>query len=124
MEREAKKRKTEYVEGEKKGKEDDDEEEEEEKMEKFFALLRSTKQMHDQIRRNSNIRIFKEKEEIREVGEEKVSTVAWNPSFLPEDFLEDSKDSQAAAGPSKRKEEAEKKDDGEEGTDLDLKLSL
>ncbi|KAG6773052.1 hypothetical protein POTOM_020306 [Populus tomentosa] len=82
-----------------------------------------TKQMHDQIRRNSNIRIFKEKEEIRKVGEEKVSTVAWNPSFLPEDFLEDGKDSQAAAGPSKRKE-AEKKDDGEEGTDLDLKLSL
>ncbi|KAJ6995791.1 hypothetical protein NC653_012608 [Populus alba x Populus x berolinensis] len=128
MEREAKKRKTEFIEEEKKGKEDDDdeeeeEEEEEEKMEKFFALVRSTKQMHDQIRRNSNIRIFKEKEEIRKVGEEKVSTVAWNPSFLPEDFLEDGKDSQAAAGPSKRKEE-EKKDEGEEGTDLDLKLSL
>ncbi|KAL3591054.1 hypothetical protein D5086_009694 [Populus alba] len=122
MEREAKKRKTEYVEGEEKGKEDDDDDEEE-KMEKFFALLRSTKQMHDQIRRNSNIRIFKEKEEIRKVGEEKVSIVAWNPSFLPEDFLEDGKDSQAAAGPSKRKE-AEKKDDGEEGTALDLKLSL
>ncbi|XP_011038992.1 PREDICTED: protein NIM1-INTERACTING 1-like [Populus euphratica] len=124
MEREAKKRKTEYVEEEEKGKEDDDdeeEEEEEEKMEKFFALLRSTKQMHDQIRRNSN-RIFKEKEEIRKVGEEKVS-VAWNPSFLPEDFLEDGKDGQAAAGPSKRKEE-EKKDEGEEGTGLDLKLSL
>ncbi|PNT34310.1 hypothetical protein POPTR_005G006200v4 [Populus trichocarpa] len=121
MEREAKKRKMEYVEEEEKGKEDDDDEEEEEKMEKFFALLRSTKQMHDQIRRNSN-RIFKEKEEIRKVGEEKVS-VAWNPSFLPEDFLEDGKDSQAAAGPSKRKE-AEKKDDGEEGSGLDLKLSL
>jgi hypothetical protein len=121
MEREAKKRKMEYVEEEEKGKEDDDDEEEEEKMEKFFALLRSTKQMHDQIRRNSN-RIFKEKEEIRKVGEEKVS-VAWNPSFLPEDFLEDGKDSQAAAGPSKRKEE-EKKDDGEEGIGLDLKLSL
>jgi len=121
MEREAKKRKTEYIEEEEKGKEDDDDEEEEEKMEKFFALLRSTKQMHDQIRRNSN-RIFKEKEETRKVGEEKVS-VAWNPSFLPEDFLEDGKDSQAAAGPSKRKEE-EKKAEGEEGTGLDLKLSL
>jgi hypothetical protein len=122
MEREAKKRKTEYIEEEEKGKEDDDDEEEEEKMEKFFALLRSTKQMHDQIRRNSNRILIKEKEEIRKVGEEKVS-VAWNPSFLPEDFLEDGKDSQAAAGPSKRKE-AEKKDDGEEGIGLDLKLSL
>ncbi|KAL9392937.1 hypothetical protein Peur_012222 [Populus x canadensis] len=123
MEREAKKRKMEYVEEEAKGKEDDDdeEEEEEEKMEKFFALLRSTKQMHDQIRRNSN-RIFKEREEIRKVGEVKVS-VAWHPSFLPEDFLEDGKDSQAAAGPSKSKEE-EKGDEGEEGTGLDLKLSL
>ncbi|KAB5555936.1 hypothetical protein DKX38_006845 [Salix brachista] len=85
---------------------------------------RCTKQMHDQLRRNSN-RIFKEKEEIKKIGEERVS-VAWNPSFLPEDFLEeDGRDSPAAAagGPSKRKEE-EKKEEGEEGTGLDLKLSL
>uniref|UniRef100_A0A6N2KVV4 Protein NIM1-INTERACTING 1 n=1 Tax=Salix viminalis TaxID=40686 RepID=A0A6N2KVV4_SALVM len=120
MERETKKRKLEYTDEEGKGKEDD----EEEKMEKFFALLRSTKRMHDQLRRNSN-RIFKDKEEIKKVGEERVS-VAWNPSFLPEDFLEeDGRDSPAAAagGPSKRKEE-EKREEGEEGTGLDLKLSL
>ncbi|KAB5534333.1 hypothetical protein DKX38_017419 [Salix brachista] len=70
--------------------------------------------------------MFKEKEEIKKAGEERVS-VAWNPSFLPEDFLEeDGRDSPAAAaagGPSKRKEE-EKKEEGEEGTGLDLKLSL
>ncbi|KAF9681464.1 hypothetical protein SADUNF_Sadunf05G0004200 [Salix dunnii] len=86
--------------------------------------LSFTKQMHDQLRRNSN-RIFKEKEEIKKAGEERVS-VAWNPSFLPEDFLEeDGRDGPAAAagGPSKRKEE-EKKEEGEEGTGLDLKLSL
>ncbi|KAG5244604.1 cilia- and flagella-associated protein [Salix suchowensis] len=121
MEREAKKRKMEYTDDQEEKEKEDDEEEE---MEKFFALLRSTKQMHDQLRRNSN-RIFKEKEEIKKVGEARVS-VAWNPSFLPEDFLEeDGRDSTAAAagGPSKRKEE-EKKGEGEEGTGLDLKLSL
>ncbi|KAJ6683172.1 PROTEIN NIM1-INTERACTING 3 [Salix koriyanagi] len=123
MEREAKKRKLEYTDEEGKGKEGD-EDDEEEKMEKFFALLRSTKRMHDQLRRNSN-RIFKDKEKIKKVGEGRVS-VAWNPSFLPEDFLEeDGRDSPAAAagGPSKRKEE-EKKEEGEEGSGLDLKLSL
>ena len=122
MEREAKKRKMEYTDDDQEEKQKEDDEEEE--MEKFFALLRSTKQMHDQLRRNSN-RIFKEKEEIKKAGEERVS-VAWNPSFLPEDFLEeDGRDSPAAAagGPSKRKEE-EKKEEGEEGTGLDLKLSL
>ncbi|KAJ6354320.1 hypothetical protein OIU76_003216 [Salix suchowensis] len=124
MEREAKKRKMEYTDDQEEKEKEDDEEEE---MEKFFALLRSTKQMHDQLRRNSNSnRIFKEKEEIKKVGEARVS-VAWNPSFLPEDFLEeDGRDSPAAAaagGPSKRKEE-EKKEEGEEGTGLDLKLSL
>ncbi|KAJ6414173.1 hypothetical protein OIU84_006906 [Salix udensis] len=123
MEREAKKRKMEYTDDQEEKEKEDDEEEE---MEKFFALLRSTKQMHDQLRRNSN-RIFKEKEVIKKVGEERVS-VAWNPSFLPEDFLEeDGRDSTpaaaAAGGPSKRKEE-EKKEEGEEGTGLDLKLSL
>ena len=117
MEREAKKRKLECIDEEGKGKED-----EEEKMEKFFALLRSTKRMHDQLRRNSN-RIFKEKEEIKKVGKERVS-VAWNPSFLPEDFLDDGKDSQAAAGGGPTKREEKEKKEGEEGTDLDLKLSL
>ncbi|KAJ6737744.1 hypothetical protein OIU85_019767 [Salix viminalis] len=57
-------------------------------------------------------RIFKDKEEIKKVGEERVS-VAWNPSFLPEDFLEeDGRDSTpaaaAAGGPSKRKGRREK----------------
>ncbi|KAB5534331.1 hypothetical protein DKX38_017417 [Salix brachista] len=89
MEREAKKRKLECIDEEGKGKEGD-EDDEEEKMEKLFALLRRTKQMHDQTRRNSN-RIFKEKEEIKKVGEERVR-VAWNPSFLPEDFLDDGRD--------------------------------
>ncbi|CAK7340468.1 unnamed protein product [Dovyalis caffra] len=118
MERETKKRKMECVDEQKRQKED----EEEEKMQKFFALLRSTKEMHDRMRRNPN-GIFKEREEIKKVEEGNKVSVAWKPSFQPEDFLEYGKDSSLVAGPSKSKDE-EKKDEGEEGTDLDLKLSL
>jgi hypothetical protein len=117
MERETKKRKMECIAEQEREKEDEDEE----KMEKFFALLRRNKEMYDHIRRNSN-GIFKEREEIKKAEEERV-IVHWNPSFQPEDFSEDGKDSSQVAGPSERTHE-EKKDKGEEGTDLDLKLSL
>lgn len=121
MERETKKRKMECIEEQEGQKEDEDGDEE--KMEKFFALLRRNKEMHDRIRRNSN-GIFKEREEIKlKVGEERV-IVNWNPSFQPEDFSGDGKDSSQVAGPSERKHEEEKKDKGEEDTELDLKLSL
>ncbi|KAG6750361.1 hypothetical protein POTOM_044851 [Populus tomentosa] len=79
--------------------------------------------MHDRIRRNSN-GIFKEREEIKPKVEQEKVIVNWNPSFQPEDFSEHGKDSSQVAGPSERKHEEEKKDKGEEGTELDLKLSF
>ena len=119
MERETKKRKMECIEEQEGQKEDGDEE----KMEKFFALLRRNKEMHDRIRRNSN-GIFKEREETKLKVEQEKVIVNWNPSFQPEDFSEHGKDSGQVAGPSERKHEEEEKDKGEEGTELDLKLSL
>ncbi|KAF9669822.1 hypothetical protein SADUNF_Sadunf13G0004500 [Salix dunnii] len=120
MERETKKRKMDSIEEEQ---ETEKEDEDGEKMEKFFALLRQRKEMQDYIRRNSN-GTFKEREEIKKVGEERV-IVDWNPSFQPEDFSEYGKDiSHEPAGPSSKRKHGEKKDKGEEGTDLDLNLSL
>ncbi|KAJ6974112.1 hypothetical protein D5086_023978 [Populus alba] len=121
MERETKKRKMECIEEQEGQKEDEDGDEE--KMEKFFALLRRNKEMHDRIRRNSN-GIFKEREEIKLKVEQEKVIVNWNPSFQPEDFSEDGKDGSQVAGPSDRKHEEKKKDKGEEDTELDLKLSL
>ncbi|XVE89519.1 hypothetical protein DITRI_Ditri20bG0003100 [Diplodiscus trichospermus] len=108
---------------------DDEKEEEQEKIEKFFALIRSTKEMRDHLRNRPNG--SKEEEE----GEEKKKQVAaaWNPTFQPEDFIEDSKfkkpsvaNDAPAAGPSSKTQHEQEKEakEGEEDCSLDLKLSL
>jgi len=51
-----------------------EEESEEEQMEKFFALIKSTK--------DARLRLFKEKEEEKAKG-------VWKPSFEAEDFMDD-----------------------------------
>ncbi|KAJ4828307.1 hypothetical protein Tsubulata_007833 [Turnera subulata] len=102
-------------------------EDEEEKIEEFFALIRSTREMREQMRRNSDESKGKEEKKV----EQKVAT-AWNPSFQPEDFGEDTKDSHHHQASSSRREELEqgkKEEDGGgggSGSDkgLDLKLSL
>ncbi|RDX69522.1 hypothetical protein CR513_51353, partial [Mucuna pruriens] len=51
-----------------------EEESEEQQMEKFFALIKSTKDVRD--------RLSKEKEEEKAKG-------VWKPTFQPEDFMDD-----------------------------------
>ncbi|KAF5946869.1 hypothetical protein HYC85_017097 [Camellia sinensis] len=92
-------------------------EDEEEKMEKFFALIRSTRD----VRKRMVITDMKEEKKKKKKGEEeKLPVGVWNPSFQPEDFMEGGGGSQASlAGPSKRQDETLEEDKG-----LDLKLSL
>ncbi|KAL4342500.1 hypothetical protein GQ457_08G004760 [Hibiscus cannabinus] len=114
----------------------DDEEDEEEKVEKFFALIRSTREVRDRLRNVGVPNVSKE--------EEKVSAAAgaggrWNPTFRPEDFVEDSASGSKNplvlndAGPSSKTKlgpEKESKDGGGGGggggggLDLNLSLSL
>ncbi|KAJ6380421.1 hypothetical protein OIU76_016980 [Salix suchowensis] len=95
-----------------------------EKMEKFFALLRRRKEMQDYMMRRNSDGTLKEREETKKVGGERV-IVDWNPSFQPEDFSEHGKDISHEPGPSSKRKHGEKKDKGEEeGTELDLNLSL
>ncbi|CAL5399272.1 unnamed protein product [Camellia sinensis] len=92
-------------------------EDEEEKMEKFFALIRSTR---DVRKRMVITDIEEEKKKKKKGEEEKLPVGVWNPSFQPEDFMEGGGGSQASlAGPSKRQDETLEEDKG-----LDLKLSL
>ncbi|KAI8023215.1 hypothetical protein LOK49_LG03G03467 [Camellia lanceoleosa] len=92
-------------------------EDEEEKMEKFFALIRSTRD----VRKRMVITDMEEEKKKKKKGEEeKLPVGVWNPSFQPEDFMEGGGGSQASlAGPSKRQDETLEEDKG-----LDLKLSL
>ncbi|XP_054798254.1 uncharacterized protein LOC129303165 [Prosopis cineraria] len=112
----------------------EEEDSEEQKMEKFFALIRSTKEVRD--------RLSKERENNKKSEEDKFKNV-WNPSFQPEDFIHDYQDlgirsTHPAGGPSSEKEvDAQDKDSepiaetapppapphGEED-ELDLNLSL
>ncbi|EOY11722.1 Uncharacterized protein TCM_026807 [Theobroma cacao] len=107
--------------------EEDDEEEEEEKVEKFFALIRSTREMRDRLR---NVPNGSKEEEERKKQEEKQVAAVWNPKFQPEDFMEDSKPKNLLAvneaGPSSNREQEQGQDTKEGGEDggLDLKLSL
>ncbi|KAF7817996.1 protein NIM1-INTERACTING 1-like [Senna tora] len=81
----------------------EEEENEEEKMEKFLALIRSTKDVRD--------RLSKEKENINKVEEEEKGRGVWNPTFQPEDFIPDSGirsthlSSTSPAGPSNQNNE-------------------
>lgn len=127
MEGERKKRKMDNEEGGGGGREEDDEE----KMEKFFALIRSTRDGRDYLR--SGVNESKDKEEKRLVLEKEIKTTAvWNPKFQPEDFTGEDKPKNPGAstppGPSKRDEKEGKRETEEEdrgdGKGLDLNLSL
>ncbi|KAL7235406.1 hypothetical protein ACSBR1_018827 [Camellia fascicularis] len=120
---------------------ENEEEDDEEKMQKFFALIRSTRDAHKRVMSG----VDKLQEEEKKKGK---PAEAWNPSFRPEDFMEGGGDPSKApppqaslalalaiAGPSKREEdeakeqeeEEEEEEDDHKGGDndgLDLKLSL
>lgn len=117
MEGERKKRKIEY-----------EEKDEDEQIEKFFALIKSTRQLRDLLRGSSNGPKEKRDQKKKEEGQEKAAGGTWNPAFQPEDFLDqDGKGTSAGngAGPSKiQEEEEEGKKEDKEGVSLDLKLSL
>nr|XP_011468404.1 PREDICTED: protein NIM1-INTERACTING 1 [Fragaria vesca subsp. vesca] len=102
-----------------------EEEDEEEKIEKFFALIKSTRQVCEMLKGSSNWPL-KKKDESYKKEDDPVKRTTWNPAFQPEDFL-DQDDKATSAGhsacPSKIQEEDEKEED-EGGNGLDLKLSL
>lgn len=100
------------------------EESEEEKMEKFFALVRSTREMRDRLKGGTSKPESEEKE-----GDK--AGASWNLTFELEDFVDNKKtESETApataaqsAGPSKSKEEKEDdKTDKDGGLDLELSL--
>ena len=108
---------------------DEEEEDEEEKIQKFFALLRSTRDVRNRIMRSADK--SREGAGKRKGGEEKLAVQVWIPSFQPEDFMEgadhhqsDKAGPQSSLGGSKREDEAKEgeKEGGNDG--LDLKLSL
>ncbi|KAK8620197.1 hypothetical protein V6N13_066679 [Hibiscus sabdariffa] len=110
----------------------DDEEDEEEKVEKFFALIRSTREVRDRLRNVGVPNVSKEEEKVSAAG----GGGRWNPTFRPEDFVEDSASGSKNplvlndAGPSSKAKhgpEKESKDGGGGGgggLDLNLSLSL
>ncbi|XAR52729.1 hypothetical protein NMG60_11020942 [Bertholletia excelsa] len=113
---------------------EEEEESEEEKMQKFFALIRSTRDLRDRLV-GSGAEKSRDGEKKKD-GEEKPVEV-WNPSFRPEDFMEGgnhskSKDQPTSlAGPSKRDDKSRDEEEDREGgggnrggDGLDLNLSL
>ncbi|XWS58066.1 hypothetical protein CRYUN_Cryun08bG0003200 [Craigia yunnanensis] len=111
--------------GEEEEEDADEEEEEEEKVEKFFALIRSTRELRDRLR---NVQNGSKEEEEKKKQEEKLVGTVWNPTFQPEDFMVDSKSKNPLvvndAGPSSKREEEKETKEGGEDSGLDLKLSL
>ena len=99
--------------------------EEEEKVDKFFALIRSTREMRDRLR---NVPNGSKEEEEKKKQEEKSVAAMWNPKFQPEDFMEDSKSKNPLvvkdADPSSKREQEKETKEGGEDSSLDLKLSL
>ncbi|GLT43212.1 hypothetical protein SLA2020_171790 [Shorea laevis] len=98
------------------------EEDEEEQMQKFYALIRSTMDMRDRLRNIPDG--SKEREEERKAA-------AWNPTFQPEDFMEDDKSKDpiptpTQAGPSSKTEQQQEDETKEKGESrgIDLNLSL
>lgn len=110
-----------------------EEESEEQKMEKFFALIRSTREVHDHLRGGGPLfseESEKSREDRRKAEEDRPGPreSAWNPTFQPEDFSLDpilykpsatpsapdvpsSSGRKARAGPSQSKQDDEGKDD-------------
>ncbi|KAA3486351.1 bromodomain-containing protein 2-like [Gossypium australe] len=122
---------------------DDEDDDEEEEVEKFFALIRSTREMRDRLR-NPAVPNGPKEEEYQKKKQEDKAVVGggggvgqWNPTFQAEDFMEGSISRSGnnslglnVAGPSsskvQREPEKRTEDDGggEGGGGLDLKLSL
>lgn len=130
-----------------KERDDDDEEEgEEERMEKFFALIRSTREVRKVIMSASHKfeLPYDQKLNINVNSEKKlIPAGTWTPVFRPEDFMEkdgptvvihDQAEPSRREGENKGREEENKEKheesegDGEKGKDdgggLNLKLSL
>ncbi|XP_042009672.1 uncharacterized protein LOC121758322 [Salvia splendens] len=97
------------------GENEDEDEDEEVKMENFFALIKSTREVWEQLAGTS------EKKE-RATTADKPQPTPWNPTFMLEDFVEAPAPVVEKEGTSK---EGEKRESGEKkGLELDLNLSL
>ncbi|CAK9185974.1 unnamed protein product [Ilex paraguariensis] len=107
------------MEGERrKRKMDSEVENEEEKTEKFFALIRSTRELRELM----TGRVDQTKEADKKATEEKAVEV-WTPSFRPEDFMEEAPSKSPQIDIASASETQDKtKEDGGDG--LDLKLAL
>ncbi|KAL2491182.1 NPR1/NH1-interacting protein [Abeliophyllum distichum] len=71
---------------------EDEENDEEKKMELFFALIKSTRQVHEKLMKRDQKGIEKPNEYKPPVA------AVWNPCFRPEDFMEDAVQPTAAVG--------------------------
>lgn len=108
---------------------EEDEGDEQKSVEKFFALIRSTKEARDRLLSHGD-HAKKGAEEGKTEKEKEVG--AWTPTFQLEDFMDGSHGKAVKnfpviqAGPSQRKEEEEKQETklGTGGSGLDLNLSL
>ncbi|XP_041020248.1 protein NIM1-INTERACTING 1-like [Juglans microcarpa x Juglans regia] len=112
------------------------EDDEEKKIEKFFDLIRSTREVRDRLRSSTGFNESKDqKEEKTRVEKEIKGITVWNPTFQPEDFIQDDKSSQSTTpgatqqpGPSKsatkgnEEEDQDRSEDGNHGLDLNLSL--
>ncbi|XP_060167378.1 U3 small nucleolar RNA-associated protein 25-like [Lycium barbarum] len=137
MDRERRKRKT--VENERSEEEEEEDEDEEEKIEKFFALIRSTKDIRDRLLARNHV-----VERPKNLEDNNTRASVDNNFHHPHDFMET--DASATAGPStsnskkqQHKEEGREQEGEEENLgrkegssgeknrnmlDLDLNLSL
>lgn len=123
-----------------KERDEEGEEGEEEKREKFFALIRSMKEVRKLILRASDKSDPPDRQKNINEKEKSVSAGAWIPVFRPEDFMEDGgpaavindqADPPGREGKNEEREEENKENDEDSGGDdekgrdsLNLKLSL
>lgn len=113
-------------------KDEEQEDDEEKSVEKFFALIRSTREARDRLLGHGDASKQQEKKQGEEEGKEKAMMGTWTPTFRLEDFMGGSQAKGAKdfpgvqAGPSERKEEEkeESKEGNGGGSGLDLNLSL
>ncbi|KAK4739425.1 hypothetical protein R3W88_003122 [Solanum pinnatisectum] len=144
MDRERRKRKN--LENERLEKEEEEDEDEDEKIDKFFALIRSTKDIRDRLfarnQATERSKILEENNNNRDSAHNNSAVGIWNRSIQSRDFMEI--DDSAIVGPSnsnsnkQHKEVEEDERGGKLGTkedsndeekkcnmlDLDLNLSL
>ncbi|CAA2997844.1 NIM1-INTERACTING 1-like [Olea europaea subsp. europaea] len=122
------------MDGERKKRKMENMENDDEKMESFFALIKSTRDIRQSMmkgRDQSN-----KKDSVKPIDDKPPPSpvVAWNPSFQPEDFMDDPQKmplnhtAQLPAGSSSKREKEEEPRDEDQGREmgmgLDLNLSL